>query len=35
MTMESSRYEDLLGEADQYYPAYLELLKTTIPEVRG
>jgi len=33
--MESSRYEDLLEKADQYYPAYLELLKTIIPEVRG
>jgi len=35
LRVSEARYEDLLGEADQYYPAYLELLKTTIPEVRG
>jgi len=35
MTMESSRYEDLLGKADQCYPAYLGLLKTTISGSEG
>jgi len=35
LRVSEARYEDLLGEADQYYPAYLELLKTTMPEVRG
>jgi len=33
LRVSEARYEDLLREADQYYTAYLKLLKTTIPGV--
>jgi intergrase/recombinase len=34
LKISEARYEDLLGEADEYYPRYLERLSTTIPSIR-
>jgi len=30
LSISEARYEDLLAEADQYYPSYLELLKREV-----
>jgi intergrase/recombinase len=34
LKISEARYEDLLGEADEYYPRYLERLSTIIPSIR-
>jgi intergrase/recombinase len=33
LKVSEARYEDLLGEADQYYPKYLTLVKTEFSSV--